>query len=156
MNQVLFICTGNYYRSRYAEIIFNRIASEYQLGWRSFSRGFQDSTREAPISPNAMNRLNDKNIYPSQIRYPIKMQPSDLALAHRVILMDQSEHRPMMEDEYYQWADYVEYWDIQDVEFESPVTALDRLDRKIDLLIGDLEMTSNQLTWGNNHLSAIS
>ncbi|GJM28358.1 MAG: low molecular weight phosphatase family protein [Cyclobacteriaceae bacterium] len=152
MDQVLFICTGNYYRSRYAEILFNQIASEFQLGWRSFSRGFQESNREAPISPHAVNRLHNKNIYPNQVRYPIKLKPSDLALAHRVILLDQQEHKPMMEKEYSEWADYVEYWNIQDVDFEAPHSALDRLERKIDLLISELETNSNQMLWDNNHI----
>ncbi len=152
MNQVLFICTGNYYRSRYAEILFNHTARDYQLGWSSFSRGFQESTREAPISPNALNRLQDKRICPNQVRYPIKLSPSDLALAHRIILLDEQEHRPMLESQYAEWSDYVEYWNIQDVEFEQPASALDRLERKIDLLIGNLESESNELLWGNNHL----
>ena len=152
MNQVLFICTGNYYRSRYAEIIFNNTASEYGLGWTSFSRGFQESTREAPISPNALNRLQDKNVLTSQIRYPIKLSPSDLALAHRIILMDELEHKPMLESQFAEWSDYVEYWNIQDVEFEAPASALDRLERKVDLLISNLEAESNQLLWNNNHL----
>ncbi len=154
MNQVLFICTGNYYRSRYAEILFNHISTEFQLGWRSFSRGFQESTREAPISPHAMNRLSDKYICPSQVRYPIKLKPSDLGLAHRVILMDQQEHWPMMKQEYPEWLDYVEYWNIQDVQFEKPHSALEKLERRIDLLIGDLETANNELLWGNNHLNA--
>ena len=152
MNQVLFICTGNYYRSRYAEIIFNHTAAEFGLGWTSFSRGFQESNREAPISPNALNRLDHRNIFISQIRYPIKLSASDLALAHRIILMDETEHKPMLESEFAEWSDYVDYWNIQDVEFELPVTALDRLERKVDLLISNLETESNQLLWDNNHL----
>lgn len=152
MNQVLFICTGNYYRSRYAEILFNHTALDYQLGWTSFSRGFQESTREAPISPHAMARLQDKRILANHIRYPIKLNPSDLALAHRIILMDEQEHKPMLESQFSEWSDYVEYWNIQDVEFEEPVSALDRLERKIDLLIGRLESENNQLLWSNNHL----
>ena len=37
-NRVLFLCTGNYYRSRYAEEIFNHQAGRDGLGWRAFSR----------------------------------------------------------------------------------------------------------------------
>lgn len=152
MSQVLFICTGNYYRSRYAEIIFNHTATEYGLDWTSFSRGFQESTREAPISHNALDRLHSRNVLTSQIRYPIKLSPSDLALAHRIILMDEQEHKPMLESQFTEWSDYVEYWNIQDVEFEAPASALDRLEKKVDLLISNLEIESNQLLWGNNHL----
>ena len=31
---VLFLCTGNYYRSRFAEIIFNSVAGKMGLPWR--------------------------------------------------------------------------------------------------------------------------
>jgi protein-tyrosine phosphatase len=35
---VLFLCTGNYYRSRYAEIYFNSVASKMELPWKATSR----------------------------------------------------------------------------------------------------------------------
>jgi hypothetical protein len=38
-NRVLFICTGNYYRSRFAEAVFNHHAEALGLRWRAFSRG---------------------------------------------------------------------------------------------------------------------
>ena len=152
MNEVLFICTGNYYRSRYAEMLFNHIASEYGLEWASLSRGFQESTRKAPISQHAYNELISKGIVCNQLRYPIKLSPADLAMAHKIILMDEQEHRPMLMEEYSEWSDYVEYWNIRDVEFESPKTALSRLEKNVNLLIGSLETESNQYLWNNNHL----
>ena len=36
---VLFLCTGNYYRSRYAEALFNSVAGKMSLPWRASSRG---------------------------------------------------------------------------------------------------------------------
>ena len=36
---VLFLCTGNYYRSRFAEILFNHLAGQSKLAWRADSRG---------------------------------------------------------------------------------------------------------------------
>ena len=152
MNQVLFICTENFYRSRYAEMLFNHTSKDYMLKWTSFSRGFRSSDREAPISRHTMRGLTNKGIYPSQVRYPIKLTPADLALAHRIILMDEQEHRSMLESEFSEWSDYVDYWNIQDIEFKHPDIALEQLDQKIDLLIGSLETESNQFLWNNNHL----
>ena len=152
MNQVLFICTGNYYRSRYAEILFNHTASEYGLGWTSFSRGFQESNREAPISLHTLTRLDQKGILLNQVRFPIQLNAADMALAHRIILMDEQEHKPMLLSEYPEWSNHVDYWNIQDVDFEQPVTALERLERKVDLLIGSLETENNQFLWNDNHL----
>ena len=36
---VLFLCTGNYYRSRFAEVLFNSVAGKLGLPWRASSRG---------------------------------------------------------------------------------------------------------------------
>src|SRR5438132_811728 len=32
---VLFLCTGNYYRSRFAEVLFNSVAGKMGLPWRA-------------------------------------------------------------------------------------------------------------------------
>jgi hypothetical protein len=34
---VLFLCTGNYYRSRFAEILFNSVAGRMGLPWSGVS-----------------------------------------------------------------------------------------------------------------------
>ena len=49
MRTVLFLCTGNYYRSRYAEHYFNAHAAG--TGWRADSRGFEPS----PLNPGPIN-----------------------------------------------------------------------------------------------------
>ena len=36
---VLFLCTGNYYRSRFAEIYFNSVAVKMGLPWKALSKG---------------------------------------------------------------------------------------------------------------------
>ena len=37
--RVLFLCTGNYYRSRFAEALFNSLAKRAELNWTADSRG---------------------------------------------------------------------------------------------------------------------
>ena len=39
MNKILFLCTGNYYRSRFAEHLFNWLATKQGLDWQADSRG---------------------------------------------------------------------------------------------------------------------
>ena len=39
MKRVLFLCTGNFYRSRLAEILFNHLANERGLDWQAESSG---------------------------------------------------------------------------------------------------------------------
>ncbi len=36
---VLFLCTGNYYRNRFAEILFNSVAGKMGLPWQASSKG---------------------------------------------------------------------------------------------------------------------
>jgi hypothetical protein len=38
---VLFLCTGNYYRSRFAEVLFNARAAEAGMAWVAASRGLE-------------------------------------------------------------------------------------------------------------------
>lgn len=47
MKTVLFLCTGNYYRSRFAEYLFNHLAEQQTLEWRAESLGFAPSQRSA-------------------------------------------------------------------------------------------------------------
>ncbi|MBD3320550.1 MAG: hypothetical protein GF350_05575 [Chitinivibrionales bacterium] len=44
-NSILFLCTGNYYRSRFAEILFNTISGALELEWKAISRGVHCSCR---------------------------------------------------------------------------------------------------------------
>ena len=39
MKKILFLCTGNYYRSRLAEELFNHLAIKNDLPWRAWSEG---------------------------------------------------------------------------------------------------------------------
>src|SRR5690349_3085772 len=39
MKRVLFICTGNYYRSRFAELLFEMLARKRGIAWEATSRG---------------------------------------------------------------------------------------------------------------------
>ena len=54
-HRVLFLCTGNYYRSRYAEEVFNYITKVEGLAWRAFSRGVAE--RGSPENIGPMSRL---------------------------------------------------------------------------------------------------
>ena len=51
---VVFICTGNFYRSRFCEYLFNALAKKHGLRWRATSRGLRAKTaaNEGPI-PNS-------------------------------------------------------------------------------------------------------
>ena len=50
---VLFLCTGNYYRSRFAEVLFNSVAGQMGLPWRAHRR----RAGEAGLQGEAGRRL---------------------------------------------------------------------------------------------------
>lgn len=52
---VLFLCTGNYYRSRYAEILFNSVAGRMGLPWRASSRGLALERGVNNVGPMAVS-----------------------------------------------------------------------------------------------------
>ncbi len=52
---VLFLCTGNYYRSRFAEHFFNHVAVREGLAWQADSRGLDVKEGRNP-GPMAWHR----------------------------------------------------------------------------------------------------
>ena len=60
MSKLLFLCTGNYYRSRFAELLFNAMAATHALPWQAFSRGLaldKGVNNIGPMSPFALDAL---------------------------------------------------------------------------------------------------
>ena len=54
---VLFLCTGNFYRSRFAEIYFIWLAGREKICWQADSRGLAlDPNNIGPISIHTRNR----------------------------------------------------------------------------------------------------
>jgi protein-tyrosine phosphatase len=137
--EILFICTGNYYRSRFAEILFNNWAHKLGLDYQAWSRGLHDSNRPFPISINAVNRLKSLNLDMERYRFPIKLKPHELAQVDYIILMDELEHRPMMEEYYPEWIPQVDFWQIRDVQFESPDNALPKLISQMEHFVMQLQ-----------------
>ena len=87
-NTVLFICTGNYYRSRYAEIFFNDLASKMGIEWKAESRGLaaHEGYNVGPISKFTLELLTQRGISPGDpIRFPMQLEEKDLQKAGHII-----------------------------------------------------------------------
>ena len=67
MNQtVLFLCTGNYYRSRFAEELFNHKAAASGIGWKAQSRALaieRGVHNVGPLSPFALHGLTAREVF---------------------------------------------------------------------------------------------
>jgi protein-tyrosine phosphatase len=66
MTSVLFLCTGNYYRSRFAEELFNAHADTRRLGWRAISRPLaaieRGPNKLGPVSIHVLTALTAKGL----------------------------------------------------------------------------------------------
>jgi len=142
MQSVLFICTGNYYRSRFAEILFNRLAEKTKLEWRAGSRGLAtEMCRGLPgvISPFTVEAIAKRELTCESVtRAPTQLSVEDLNRAHRVIALKQAEHRPLMIARYPGWEDRIEYWHVHDLDGASPEVALSEIETNVRDLVEEL------------------
>lgn len=134
---VLFLCTGNYYRSRYAEIIFNLSARVQAIPWVAESRGLAlNPGNVGPISPGVLDRLARSGLQaPTRIRPPMAATGADLAAADRVIALDRREHHPLMCERFPSLADQIEYWNVGDVHVTPPALAMYEIERQCGALL---------------------
>lgn len=143
MPNVLFVCSGNFYRSRFAELYFNARAEAAGLPWRAESRGFRLHPQNiGPISRHAVEGLKRLGLAPpSPIRSPCVLEQADLERAARVVAVKETEHRPMMQTYFPEWVERVEYWQIDDVDCSAPETALEHLRVRLDLFLVELAIS---------------
>jgi protein-tyrosine phosphatase len=116
---VLFLCTGNYYRSRFAEIVFNSVAARMQLPWRATSRGLaleRGVENIGPMSKSAIKAVEDLGIRaPSEIaRSPATALGTDFETAHWIVALKESEHLPLLQERFPAWVERVEFWQVDD------------------------------------------
>jgi protein-tyrosine phosphatase len=129
MQTVLFLCSGNFYRSRFAEHVFNFEAARRSMAWRAESRGFRLQPRNiGPLSPHTLDGLQALDIeVPPPHRFPLVASEADLATADLVIAVKEAEHRPLASEKFPAWVDRIEYWHVHDVDCAEPTAALPQL-----------------------------
>ena len=136
--KVIFVCSANYYRSRYAEHYFNWFASQKQLDWKADSRGLMVGVpgNPGPISHFTLEALKEKGIpLEDRPRGPKPLTLADLADADLVVAVKEGEHRAMMAQQFPHWTDRIEYWHVDDVDCAPASAALPHLEEQIDVLI---------------------
>jgi protein-tyrosine phosphatase len=139
-NKLLFICTGNYYRSRFAELFFNDLALKRQINWQAISRGLAADERHnvGPIAPHVPERLKQHGISIREpIRFPMQLKERDLLDADLIITLDRRDHQPMMAKQFPAWANQITYWDIPDLNLMNAESALSAIEKNIYSLLKD-------------------
>jgi protein-tyrosine phosphatase len=136
---VLFLCTGNFYRSRFAEILFNHLAHERGLDWRADSRGLArdfGNWNVGPISKYAIEALGVKNIScATTSRMPAHCYEPDFENADLVVALKEAEHRPLLARHFPDWENRVEYWHVHDLDGATPDVALSEIEGHVNGLV---------------------
>lgn len=139
MKQVLFLCTGNYYRSRFAEIYFNYLAEKNDLKWRADSRGLAvelGKNNIGNISPFALRYCETLKVpLPAEHRCSLQVTLADLEKADLTVAMYDNEHRPFVQKNFPDWLDRIEFWRVPDVHEVSADTALPQIQKQVEDLI---------------------
>jgi len=141
-NKILFLCTGNYYRSKFSEIYFNFLAQQQHLNWQAFSRGFFIANPENVgwISPFALKKLQELQVPIPVERLPERVTKEELKEATLIIALHEREHRPFIKQLFPDWENKIVYWNIFDRHDVAPEQALTELQGKIEELLLTLNM----------------
>ena len=154
--QILFVCTGNLYRSKYAEACFNYLCMQNNVkNIRAFSRGLMvKDTKEYDhgkftfplrLSKYAYEKMENRGIPIFLIGATNQgIDEYDCESASKIILMNRKEHLPIMEKKFPNYLDKVVCMGVGDVNYLpelnyqgetwEPNKALDR----IELDVGNL------------------
>lgn len=145
---MLFLCTGNYYRSRTAEAVFEARAAAAGLAWQAVSAGIDTDQpqNKGPLSPIAAAYLRGLGVPFDAARGPRQVRAEDFERATLVVAVDREEHKPMMQARFPMWASRITYWQVEDIDRTSPKTALPRLVRHVDRLVQSLATPTRRVS----------
>lgn len=140
MKKILFICTGNYYRSRFAEEYFNHLAETNGLKWRAISKGLSENMpnpdNPGPISKYTLKALRQRKVAGRALtRFPQPFEEQDFKVYDRIIALSEIEHRPMLERRFKYHLEKVSFFEVGDLPFEHPQAATDKLAILIEKLV---------------------
>lgn len=153
MRTLLFLCSGNYYRSRYAELLFNHLADQRGLAWRATSRGLSvdRSNNPGPIAKPTLAALARAGVTPPRTeteRYPVQVSEAELAAAQRVVAVKEAEHRPLLTERFPGWEERVVYWHVHDLDKATAEEALAALDGLVADLVEELAASQGSAASG--------
>lgn len=116
---ILFLCTGNYYRSRFAEVLFVSVARKIGLPWQVSSRGLaleRGVNNIGPMATAAVEALEAMGIRDAERcgRLPVQVTMDELGGADVIIALKHAEHLPLLQERFPAFADRVEFWHVED------------------------------------------
>lgn len=127
---VLFVCTGNYYRSRFSEYYFNHLALQNGLALSAYSKGLDiyNNNNVGPMAKEAKDFLAELNVpIPTPLRFPEPLVLEDFDQYDDIIILDEEEHLPMMLKQFPNHIDQVQFWGFPDVHLMKAEDMLPKL-----------------------------
>jgi predicted translation initiation factor SUI1 len=138
---VLFLCTGNYYRSRFAEVLFNSVAGKMGLPWRASSRGLaleRGVNNVGPMAGAAVKALEARGLraVAEFARFPIQVTVGDFEAANWIIALKEAEHLPLLQERFPAWTEKVEFWHVDDAPEVLDLIEREVMDLAACLIVG--------------------
>ena len=149
--KVTFVCTGNYYRSRFAESYFNYLCDILKLNYVADSYGlaihFADELAEehgeiSPFSKERMEKIGIPERYFLRDRKSLikdAIENSDV-----IIAMDKEEHTPMIMEQFPSYINQFNFFEVKDVFDWEPKQTLDETQKMVEMMINDI-MNENDI-----------
>jgi protein-tyrosine phosphatase len=139
---VLFLCSGNYYRSRFAELLFNHLVKDTALAYRADSAGLWPNCRThnfGPISAATVAALRTRGVsLPESHRIPRDVTEAEIRNAAVTVALKEAEHRPIVVDRFPSVLERIEFWHVHDVEDAPPSEAIPLIETNVIALIARL------------------
>jgi protein-tyrosine phosphatase len=146
MQRVLFLCTGNYFRSRFSEEWFNYCVSSRNLQDRLEAKSAGLAVKPGngnvgPMAIEAIAALTSRGVVldRTRLQMPHQLSESELMDADCVVAVDAETHRPMVQAQFPAWESRILFWDVKDLgEGDVGVDPITQLQHRVEELVDRL------------------
>ncbi len=143
---ILFVCSGNYYRSRFAEALFSYRAAGLGLNWRAVSRGLaiHRVRKRGKLSAFTIAALAVRGI-PRRFtsKHPVALRRLDLKRASLVVAMNEGEHCPLLQEHSVSVRRKLICWQVEDFPPLPPHLAFSKIEFAMEALLAEMVSASN-------------
>jgi predicted translation initiation factor SUI1 len=148
---ILFLCSGNYYRSRFAEVLFVSVVKKMGLPWDVSSRALaleRGVNNVGPMATAAIKALEALGVRDAERcgRSPCQVTMEELAGADVIIALKHAEHLPLLQERFPAFAEKVEFWHVDDAPDALPIIESEINDLLARLLGGGSEAPSQPVS----------
>jgi protein-tyrosine phosphatase len=151
MRTVLFLCTGNYFRSRFSEFWFNHQIAllDYGEDLRAGSAGLRVTSGNGNGNGNgnigamaveAQIALQQRGVAidPTQLAMPRQVSRDDVEHSDVVVAVDAEAHRPMVQELFPDLEAKIRFWSVKDLGEDEGTDPISLQQHQVDHLINAL------------------